>query len=710
MDWPQSGRSLKPGGGDVLPDAGLRWPRAKQAEVQGVTGGGRSSDGDVRSEVRASLVGTLYGSRSSLAIGAVGTSGVSVLVATQAGDRWLTVCATCICLLATGRIIASHLYKHLKPSAHSPKSSRWEQCFALCAWCYSMLLGLLGALTLVRSADGGLHLLAVTTAVGYAAGIAARNAGRPLIALGQLGLALFPITLVLLFSHSPTAWAMAGTIIVLSIAMMDITMKTHNVILQAMTSAREQAGFAESQARLARQDSLTGLANRMAFIEQLEASLSASNGDSCLAVHSFDLDHFKEVNDTYGHMAGNALLAEIGRRLTAEFTDTNSIAARVGGDEFAILTRLGEQANAGAIGSHILDLVARPFYFGGISLAVTASVGGALAVNGGLTSDALLARADLALYRAKANRGGECCFYQPATDELVQRQRVLEKELRFALNRGEFELFYQPIVDLVTNEIISCEALLRWNSRSLGSVSPAEFVPIAEQSNLMGTIGEWVLREACHEANWWPSHIRVAVNVSAVQLRNHRFPALVRSALQASTLPAGRLEIEVTETMLLEDDQDTLEVLRAINELGVRTTLDDFGTGFSTLSYLTKFPFQTLKIDGCFVGDLDQGAASMAIIQTVVELAATLGLDTVAECIETQAQLGQVTRARCSAGQGHLFSRPMPARDLRVALVNARQVATSPALIRGSKLTSAEKTVLRTDQPTHQLEVGGCQS
>jgi len=647
---------------------------ATQAQIVGERLGGdvsgRQSDGGIEDEVRASLVGSLYGSRSSLVIGAVSSSGVSVLIARQTGDVWLTACAICICVLATGRIIASQLYNRRRTGI-PPATMRWEKCFALCAWCYSMLLGLLAALTLLRSTDTILDLLAVTTTIGYAAGISARNAGRPKIALGQLGLAVIPVTSTLFFLPSPVGWALACVIIMFAIAMLDITMRTHDVILGAMISARERANFAEIQAELARQDSLTSLANRMGFVEHLQTGLDALGGIDRLAVYWFDLDRFKSINDTYGHLAGDALLTEIGKRLKAEFTCSGCTAARFGGDEFAIVVHLNDETDEEAIGRRILELVAQPLDFNGSRLAVTASVGVALVKGETPTTDALLARADLALYRAKADGGGQVCFYQAAKDELIQRRRMLESELRFALHRGEFELFYQPIVSLVSNRITSCEALLRWNSRSLGLVPPAEFVPIAEQINLMGAIGEWALREACQEASRWPDNIRVAVNVSAVQLRNHRFPALVRSALDASGLAAGQLELEVTETMLLEDDQGTLKVLRSINELGVRTTLDDFGTGFSTLSYLAKFPFQTLKIDGCFVADLDHGSASMAIIQTVVELATALGLDTVVERIETRAQLDQVARARCSAGQGYLFYQPMRAVNLRVELTDA---------------------------------------
>ncbi|MEW9855211.1 putative bifunctional diguanylate cyclase/phosphodiesterase [Novosphingobium sp. M1R2S20] len=452
------------------------------------------------------------------------------------------------------------------------------------------------------------------------------------------------------------------------------------MIIDALTLAHEKAELAETQARLAREDCLTGLPNRMYFNEQLEACLNAHKAHDLLAVHWFDLDHFKEVNDTHGHMAGDALLSEIGRRLTAHFSGTDSLAARVGGDEFVVLTRSEDGADVEAIGKGILKSVAQPFRVGASTLEVTASVGVAVATDDCLVSGELLARADLALYRAKASGRGTVCCYEAATDELVQRRRMLERELRFALHRGEFEVFYQPVVSLQSGEITSCEALLRWNNRALGSVSPAEFVPAAEQINLMDAIGEWVLREACHEAGRWPSNVRVAVNVSAAQLRNHRFAALVRSALEASGIYAGQLELEVTETMLVEDDEDTLNVLQSINELGVRTTLDDFGTGFSSLSYLTKFPFQTLKIDGCFVEDLDHGSAPMAIIQTIVELAAALGLETIAERIETQAQLDQITRARCSAGQGHWFFKPMAAKELRCQLLSAGRDARTASL------------------------------
>jgi len=624
----------------------------------------RHSDQAIAASVRATLLESLYASPQSLIIGAITSSGITGIVAYVSGNRWLVVCALAIALVAGIRMIDALKRPGRAARTRSSKNgwaARQEFIYRSGALGYSALLGTFGLLTLVHSNDGVLQLLAVTTTIGYAAGIAGRNAGRPWIALSQLCFASLPLTVGLVVSMQPLKMALAAVIVLFVVAMMDITLQTYGVILKATLVSREKAALAEHHAAVARRDDLTGVANRTAFREQFESRLQAlGQGDRRLAIFWIDLDRFKEINDSFGHLAGNALLAGVAQRLDTEFGATG-IVARLGGDEFAVICDVVSQTDAVAKGERIIALVEQPVHHDGRALCVGASLGIAVAPSDGIDADTLLKNADLALYRAKESGRGQMRFYEPLMDEKIERTRDLGAEMQGALKRGEFHLMFQPIFDLTGQRILSCETLLRWTNRRYGAISPAEFIPIAEENGLIVVIGDWVIREACRTASDWPKDVTVAVNLSPIQLRSANMPSVIMSALAASGLAADRLELEVTESVLLEDIDASLAALDAINRLDVRTTLDDFGTGYSSLSYLTKFPFQTLKIDRSFITDLEQSPASVAIVQTVIELAAKLGMHTVAEGVETQAQLEQLRRTRCDAVQGFLLAHPMPA-------------------------------------------------
>ena len=624
----------------------------------------RHSDQAIAASVRATLLESLYASPQSLIIGAITSSGITGIVAYVSGNHWLVVCASAIALVAGIRMIDALKRPGRAARTRSSKNgwaARQEFIYRSGALGYSALLGTFGLLTLVHSDDGVLQLLAVTTTIGYAAGIAGRNAGRPWIALSQLCFASLPLTVGLVVSMQPLKMALAAVIVLFVVAMMDITLQTYGVILKATLVSREKAALAEHHAAVARRDDLTGVANRTAFREQFESRLQAlSHGDRRLAIFWIDLDRFKEINDSFGHLAGNALLAGVAQRLDSEFGATG-IVARLGGDEFAVICDVISQTEAVAKGERIIALVEQPVHHDGRALCVGASLGIAVAPSDGIDADTLLKNADLALYRAKESGRGQMRFYEPLMDEKIERTRDLGAEMQGALKRGEFHLMFQPIFDLTGQRILSCETLLRWTNRRYGAISPAEFIPIAEENGLIVVIGDWVIREACRTASDWPKDVTVAVNLSPIQLRSANMPTVIMSALAASGLAADRLELEVTESVLLEDIDASLAALDAINRLDVRTTLDDFGTGYSSLSYLTKFPFQTLKIDRSFITDLEQSPASVAIVQTVIELAAKLGMQTVAEGVETQAQLEQLRRTRCDAVQGFLLAHPMPA-------------------------------------------------
>jgi len=625
----------------------------------------RHSDQSIAASVRATLLESLYASPQSLVIGALTSSGIMGIVAYVSGNLAMIACAVAIALVAGIRVgDALGRQRRRRPAPDRVKGSwakRQEFLYRSGALGYSALLGTFGLLTLVHTNDGVLQLLAVTTTIGYAAGIAGRNAGRPWIALSQLCFASLPLTVGLIVSLQPLKMALALVIVLFVVAMMDITLQTYGVILKATLVSREKAALAEHHAAIARRDDLTGVANRTAFREQFEARLQAlGRSETRLAIYWLDLDRFKEINDSFGHLAGNALLAGVAQRLNDAF-GTTGIVARLGGDEFAVICEVTQQSDASAIGQRIIDLVEQPVHHDGRTLHVGASLGIAIAPPDGTDADTLLKNADLALYRAKDSGRGQMRFYEPLMDEKIERTRDLGAEMQGALERGEFHLVFQPIFDLTGDRILSCETLLRWTNRRHGAISPAEFIPIAEDNGLIVAIGSWVIREACRIASSWPTDVTIAVNLSPIQLRSANLPTVIMSALAASGFAAERLELEVTESVLLEDIEASLAALDAINRLNVRTTLDDFGTGYSSLSYLTKFPFQTLKIDRSFIADLEQSPASVAIVQTVIELAAKLGMRTVAEGVETEAQLEQLRRTRCDAVQGFLLAHPMPA-------------------------------------------------
>ena len=424
----------------------------------------------------------------------------------------------------------------------------------------------------------------------------------------------------------------------------------------------------EAEARIvtmARRDALTGLANRMVFGERLEEAVGQLARGEGFAVLCLDLDRFKDVNDTLGHPVGDGLLREVASRLQACVRDGDMV-ARLGGDEFAIV-QLGvkRRDDAVALARRITDAMLEPFFIDAHNVSVGVSVGICLAPEHGSDPDALLKNADLALYRAKSRGRGAWMCFESEMDLELQNRRALETDLRQAMANREFELAYQPIYDIGRNAIVSCEALLRWRHPRRGMVSPAEFVPLAEEIGIIGEIGEWVLHQACREASTWPSGIGVAVNVSAVQFRNAALVRTVMGALAESRMPAPRLELEITESVLLTNNLATLATLHTIKRLGVRIAMDDFGTGYSSLSYLQSFPFDKIKIDQSFIRDLDTAPNSGLIIRSVINLGKSLGMCTTAEGIETQAQLERLRQEGCDQAQGYLFSRPVPSLEIR---------------------------------------------
>ena len=421
----------------------------------------------------------------------------------------------------------------------------------------------------------------------------------------------------------------------------------------------------ENIAHMARHDALTGLPNRLLFSEKMAEGLArVAERNETMLVMCFDLDNFKAINDSLGHPFGDKLLRQMAERLREVIGEPGTF-ARLGGDEFAILHPTGNKQAAEGLARQLINATSRPFLIDGQEINSSICIGLAIAPENGTTGDQLMKCADLALYRAKAQGRNSLRFFDPEMDLQLQARRALEVDLRRALSAGEFHLEFQPQINLALNKIVGMEALIRWTHPERGSISPSEFIPVAEETGLIVPLGEWVLRQACAEAARWPTDIRLAVNLSPVQFRNRAMVSTITHALAAARLPAERLELEITEAMLMQKDEASVGMLHQLRALGVRIAMDDFGTGYSSLSYLRSFPFDKIKIDQIFIADVESNADSAAIVRTIAALGAAMGIETTAEGIETPKQLKLVRLAGCTEGQGFLIGRPTSAAEAR---------------------------------------------
>ncbi|MDI1344516.1 MAG: EAL domain-containing protein [Pseudolabrys sp.] len=768
----------------------------------------REVDAELPPEIRAALIRSLFAPISSLTVGAINGSIIGLAVALSVGNQ--AIMANSIAIFAVGmlRVASAILYKRSKRTVDQPEiTRRWERVYEAGAWGFSGLLGLLCWLTLMYTEDSALQMAVITTATGYAAAISGRNAGRPIIAIGQFTFIMLPMVIALLIYPDWIHKVLGFVGLLFIYGMLDITLSIRDTIIQALTITRKEAALAarfEEQANrfdialnnmshglcmldergrlqvwnnrfvellhlrnapirvgmsvsqlvrhsiragnhkarsvtqvvgdlaialqrdefdqfqlspdgertlavsrrmmsgggsvviledvterkraqeriehLARFDELTGLANRTQFHEHINAILSAVHRpENHVAIHLIDLDRFKSINDTLGHPIGDKLLKQVASRLSTEIRPADMI-TRFGGDEFVVLqTGTSDPQEAKALAQRLAATLNEPFEIDGHRIDIGASIGVAMAPGDGTDADQLLKKADMALYAAKRLGGGEHHFFAPEMEVAAQERRALELDLREALASQQFSLNFQPLVELRTGRITTCEALVRWTHPERGSVSPAEFIPVAEETGLIVALGEWVLNRACMEAATWPKGVKVAVNLSPIQFRDHNLTMQVVTALAKSGLPAHRLELEVTERLLLEDNDDTLATLEQLKNLGISLSLDDFGTGYSSLNYLRKFPFDKIKIDQCFIRDRGNEREARAIIGAIASLGAGLDKIVVAEGIETEEQRKLVVAQGVHEGQGYLFSRPVSAEAIRARLEtgtgNAQKVA-----------------------------------
>ena len=470
--------------------------------------------------------------------------------------------------------------------------------------------------------------------------------------------------------------------------------------------------------RLAQFDSLTGLANRHRMGKRLHSTLTAyQSAKRCCAVLMIDLDRFKQVNDTLGHPAGDELLKQVAQRLQRVVIEKNCEIGRLGGDEFQImLPDIDDRGRLGEIAKTVITMLSQPYQINGSRCVIGASIGVAIAPYDGVTSEELVRSADLALYASKGGGRGQFRFYSADLHSEAERRRQIEEDLRDALASDQMRLAYQPIIDTKTNVVVSLEALARWDHPELGAVSPGIFIPIAEESNLIGALGDWALKQACVDAASLPGHVKVSVNVSASQFSNPGFVALVAQALAHSELAPERLELELTESIFLGDHEATEQMFNALKLLGVRLVLDDFGTGYSSLAYLQHAPFDKIKIDKSFItGVTQEGNRNAAIIASIVSLSEALGMDTTAEGIEAHDELDAMRRLGVGQIQGFIYAAGVSYDDVCEALLTGQWVIEPDG---PSKYRPERRTVLRRVGLIHEdhryeammrnLSRGGC--
>ncbi len=463
------------------------------------------------------------------------------------------------------------------------------------------------------------------------------------------------------------------------------------------TDLTEQKRSKDNETRLAHFDSLTSLANRFQMSQTLEKILGALREDHrACAVFLLDLDRFKQVNDTMGHPVGDQLLTQVAQRLDRTVGKAGRV-GRLGGDEFkVILAGRHRREDLGELAGRIIENLSQPYSIEGHSVMIGVSIGIALSPDDGVTSEALIRNADLALYAAKDGGRGRYHFYAADLHSDAEERRQLEQDLREALVNGGLELFYQPVVHTTTEKITGFEALLRWKHPEQGWLSPSKFIPIAEDAGLIAPIGEWALRTACADLAKWPESVRVAVNVSPLQFANPALPSIVTNALATAQVDPVRLELEITESVFLNDDDNTEAMFVALKRVGVRLALDDFGTGYSSLGYLKKAPFDKIKIDQSFVrGATMKGSRNGAIISSIVNLAESLGMETTAEGVETLDELDLVRALGCSHIQGYIYEKPLNALDsVKLLASGLTAIAQGPRAARATRQTMLRKVVL----------------
>jgi diguanylate cyclase (GGDEF)-like protein len=616
--------------------------------------------------VRSILVESLYTQPSNLAIGNLFGASNAIFAAYVAGQESITVAAAIVTFIAFARTLAAYTVPKIRDSASLPL----EFLFEIGAFSYALMVGVLAAITVLEDAPVVAQLLAVCNAMCYGVGICPRNAGRPVIAIGQLLLAMVP-PVTSFFLKGGLAYTALGINVGMVIpAMIMITLNVFRVLRNSIAAAETSARLAEKMQVLARSDVITGLLNRAGLNHHLLERLPRLDADRKFALFWMDLDRFKEVNDALGHQTGDKLLAEVASRLR-NCAPEEATVARFGGDEFIVACEMTDRREVGQLADRMMEEISRPIRIDEDRLEIASSMGIAILPDDGEDLDTLMQGADLALYRSKVNGRKQVTFFDPSMTRNLVRRREIESELRLALQRDELSIFFQPLVDLETGRIRAFEALVRWFHPEKGELRPDEFIPVAEETGAIITLGNWITAQAARAAAQWPEDITLAVNLSPLQIKAPGAALGILSALREAKLAPARLELEITETVLLDHSQNTENFINELADAGVRFALDDFGTGYSSLGYLNKYPFSKIKVDRSFVSGINQGKKSDAIIRAVSGMGATLGMEIVAEGLETIEQVRAVSEAGCTLGQGYYFSRPVP--DYLAAMLLAKE-------------------------------------
>ena len=744
-----------------------------------------STDESLSPRIYAALVDSMCQNFWPMFVGTVCATAAALMTALKTGNPWIWPCAALIVVIGTARAFQMRKYERRTEVLTPEQATELEPRYMIGAVFYAGALGLWCAVVILGSNDPVAHMLCSTVTIGYTAGGAARNYGRPLIVQLHILLACGPMSIALLIHGDYYYVGLAVLLVLFFIGLKQINLSLHSIFVKALEASEREAAIAaqfdtalnnmphglcmfdangrlavmnyrfgdmmglkddligsgasaadvvaaclkagtitaasadtiisqagkgqkaevvtlysknseeralawtfqpmvdggtvvlveditarrNAEARIghmARFDELTGLPNRVHFRDEIGQMLASRNA-RLSALLFIDLDQFKQVNDTLGHPSGDKLLCAVTARLRRLLRPEDFV-ARFGGDEFVVFQRgLQSTEDAASLARRIVDRLSERYEIDHHLVEIGASIG--IAMTSPDTSvDVLLKNADMALYRAKADGRGTFCFFRDEMAHTVETRRVLELDLRHALAHEEFELYYQPLVNLKSGRISTCEALLRWNHPTRGAVSPADIIPVVEDMGLVVDLGRWILRKACMECMKWPDPVSVAVNFSPQQFHQRDVMTEVRYALEVSGLPAHRLEIEITESSLLRNTQWTLDVLTQLREAGVRISLDDFGTGYSSLSYLHNFPLQKVKIDRSFLEDIGSHRP-LTLLRGVARLSADLGMSVVVEGIETNEQLELISaEGTVTEAQGFLFSRPVPAPRVRELL------------------------------------------
>lgn len=620
-------------------------------------------------ELRSVMVRALYGTPLAIPIGMTIATIVIAACAAITGDAAFALLSAVMGCVGAFRLGTQILYRRKQTSF---STAVFERLAYAGAWATALTMSCFGAYAVTAHADDRIVTLAVAQTIGYIAGIAGRNSSRPFITNVQVTFAALPFAGALIASQIPAFVVIAGALLMTVVLTISSSEVIHRVFLSNFRTTRDLKTIATT-------DSITSLLNRRGFIEEVEERLSSGRRTYLLSV---DVDDFKTVNDTLGHDVGDTLLSLVAARISSVL-ESSEKAARIGGDEFMIVSDRTSK-DVAELAALVVSLFADPISVGKATLSVSVSIG--LTNATGESIERSLKHCDLALYKAKAEGKNRWLSYVPELSEAYDRRIELEQDLAKAIVEGQFELHFQPIYSPRGRTILLCEALMRWRHPTRGSVSPSEFIPLAEQNGLIKSLGSFAIEQALKAAISWPQPVGVSVNVSAKQFhRDHDLVGVIEDALRRTGVAPHRVTIEVTETTLAEDKDFVIATLHRIRALGVKVALDDFGTGYSSLSYFAELPIDMLKIDRAFVGSIATSTKARALMRAITGLAGDLNVPMIVEGVETPEQFEAVTRFAPYGVQGFLFARPMPKEDIDPII--DRRVAL-PAIDRPSTTTA----------------------